>query len=148
MGMFKNLMDKIFHADAIAMAPDAMKPGQAAQRPGVPMAQAMPGAPKMAASPAPAATAAAVMEQVDVMAMLDNLAAKNPEKLDWRHSIVDLMKLVGMDSSFASRKELAADLKYMGDMGDSAAMNIWLHKRMMKELADHGGKLPPELMPH
>lgn len=150
MGLMKNLMDKIFHAGAVATAPpDALKPGQplesrvqAAQRQGVPVAQAVPGAPA-----APAATAA-VMEQVDVTAILDGLAAKNPEKLDWKHSIVDLMKLVGMDSSLTSRKELATDLKYPGDMGDTASMNLWLHKRVMKELAEHGGKLPPELMHH
>ncbi len=149
MGMFKNLMDKIFHATAVAQAPpDALKPGQplesrvqAAQRQGVPVAQAVPGA------PAPA-TAAAVMEQVDVTAILDGFAKKNPEKLDWRHSIVDLMKLVGMDSSFAARKELAADLKYTGDTSDSATMNTWLHKEVLKKLAENGGKLPADLLGH
>lgn len=150
MGLFKNLMDKIFHGAGVAEAPpDALKPGQplesrvaAAERQGVPVGQATPGAPL-----APA-TATAVLPEVDVTAILDGMAAKNPEKLDWRHSIVDLMKLVGMDSSLSNRKELAADLKYTGDMNDSATMNIWLHKQVMKKLAEHGGKVPPELMTH
>jgi hypothetical protein len=76
------------------------------------------------------------------------MAAANGQKLDWRHSIVDLMKLVGMDSSLAARKELAADLKYSGDTNDSAAMNIWLHKEVMGKLAANGGKVPPELLSH
>ena len=78
------------------------------------------------ATAAPGASAPA--GAVDVTAILDDLASKNPEKLDWRNSIVDLMKLVGMDSGLASRKELAKDLNYTGDTSDSASMNIWLHK--------------------
>jgi len=83
---------------------------------------------------------------VDVAAILDNLAAKNSEKLDWKHSIVDLMKLVGMDSSLAARKELAQDLHYTGDTSDSATMNMWLHKEVMKKLAENGGKVPQNLL--
>jgi hypothetical protein len=82
---------------------------------------------------------------VDVAAILDGLAAKNSEKLDWKHSIVDLMKLVGMDSSLSARKELAHDLHYSGDMNDSASMNMWLQKEVMKQLAAHGGKIPQDL---
>ncbi|HEY5779175.1 MAG TPA: DUF3597 domain-containing protein, partial [Terrimicrobiaceae bacterium] len=67
-------------------------------------------------------------------------------KLDWRRSIVDLMKLVGMDSSLASRKELAKDLNYTGDTSDSATMNIWLHKVVIRKIADNGGKVPNELL--
>ena len=74
------------------------------------------------------------------------MAAKNPEKLDWKHSIVDLMKLVGMDSSLSARKELADDLHYTGDKNDSASMNIWLHKEVLKKLAENGGKVPAELL--
>lgn len=135
MGLFKNLMDTIFHG---ANAPAPVKtPLEVPKGPAAPVV------------PAPAkATAAAVMEQVDVTTILDGLAAKNKEKLDWRHSIVDLMKLVGMDSGLASRQELAKDLKYTGDINDSAAMNIWLHKEVMKKLAEHGGKLPQELIGH
>ena len=78
-------------------------------------------------------------------AILDGLASKNPEKLDWRSSIVDLMKLVGLDSSLSARKQLAAELHFSGDPNDSAAMNIWLHKQVMIHLAENGGKVPDEL---
>lgn len=78
--------------------------------------------------------------------MLDQAVKKRGQKLDWRHSIVDLMKALEMDSSLANRKELAKELNYSGDMGDSAAMNIWLHRALMKKLADHGGRVPPELL--
>src|SRR5258708_40228608 len=94
----------------------------------------------------PPAGASAPAPVVDVTAILDDLASKNPEKLDWRKSIVDLMKLVGMDSSLASRKELAKDLNYTGDTGDSAAMNIWLHKVVIRKIADNGCKVPNELL--
>ena len=83
---------------------------------------------------------------VDVTAILDGFAVKNAEKLDWRKSIVDLMKLVGMDSSLAARKELASELKYSGDMNDSAKMNIWLHKEVIRKMAENGGKVPPDLL--
>ncbi len=103
--------------------------------------------PAPVASPAPAASAATAPAQpVDVAAILDSLAAKNSEKLDWKHSIVDLMKLVGMDSGLSDRKELAKDLHYTGDMDDSAAMNIWLHKEVMKKLSENGGKVPQDLL--
>ena len=126
MGLFANLLSKVFghqtrgrhgHATPTAGAPTAAASGSA-----------------------PAAPA------VDVTAILDDLAKKNPEKLDWRKSIVDLMKLVGMDSSLAARKELAKDLNYTGDTSDSAAMNIWLHKEVIKKIAENGGKVPNELL--
>jgi hypothetical protein len=82
---------------------------------------------------------------VDVGALLDGLTAKASEKLNWKVSIVDLMKLLDIDSSLSARKELAKELNYDGDTHDSAAMNIWLHKQIMKKLAEHGGKLPDEL---
>lgn len=97
-----------------------------------------------AAAPKPAQ--APVQPVIDVEAVLEKMAAGNSQKLNWRTSIVDLMKLVGMDSSFENRKELARELGYTGDPGDSAAMNIWLHKRVMKELAAHGGKVPPNML--
>jgi 3-oxoacyl-ACP reductase-like protein len=106
------------------------------------------GAPATAPGAASAATAAATAAppQVDVAAVLNGLAAKNPEKLDWKHSIVDLMKLVGMDSSLSARKELATDLHYTGDMNDSATMNMWLHKEVLRKLSENGGKVPQELL--
>jgi hypothetical protein len=98
-----------------------------------------------AAAGAPAASGAAAMSQVDVEAVLTQRAAQNKQKLDWRHSIVDLMKLLDLDSSLPARKELAKELGYTGDTADSAAMNIWLHKQVMSKLAASGGKVPEEL---
>ena len=85
------------------------------------------------------------MSNVDVEAVLSKLAAETKEKLDWRKSIVDLMKLLNLDSSLGSRKELAKELGYTGDMNDSASMNIWLHKQVMQKLAANGGKVPADL---
>jgi hypothetical protein len=82
---------------------------------------------------------------VDVAAVLGKLAAQNKEKLDWRHSIVDLMKLLNLDSSLAARKALADELHYTGDKNDSATMNMWLQKQVMQKLAENGGKVPDEL---
>jgi len=82
---------------------------------------------------------------VDVEAVLTNLAGQNKEKLDWRSSIVDLMKLLDLDSSLSARKELAKELNYTGDMNDSAGMNVWLHKQVMIKLAENGGKVPDSL---
>jgi hypothetical protein len=94
----------------------------------------------------PPAGASAPPPVVDVTSILDGLAAKNPEKLDWRKSIVDLMKLVGMDSSLAARKELAKELQYSGDTNDSATMNIWLHQQVIKKISENGGKVPADLL--
>jgi hypothetical protein len=147
MGMFKDLMNHVFHAagDAGTLAPSGtttvnpIRPGSAAARGETP-----PGA----APATPAPSAAAPMTEVDVESGLDKLAATHKEKLDWKRSIVDLMKLVGMDSSLSARKELAADLHYTGDTNDSAAMNIWLHKEVMKKLSENGGKVPASLLGH
>lgn len=100
-----------------------------------------------AAPPAPGTPAAAVAAQaaVDVAANLDALAKASKEKFDWRKSIVDLMKLLKLDSSLASRQELAKELGYTGSMSDSATMNVWLHKQVMTKLAANGGKVPDEL---
>jgi hypothetical protein len=84
--------------------------------------------------------------QVDISKTLSDMAANSGETLNWRTSIVDLMKLVGMDSSLTARKGLAAELGYTGDTADSATMNIWLHKQVMKKLAENGGTVPPELL--
>jgi hypothetical protein len=98
------------------------------------------------AAPAPAAAAPATqMSDVDVEAVMNDRAAKNPEKLDWRKSIVDLMKLLNLDSGLGARKELAKELGYTGDTNDSASMNIWLHKQVMQKLAANGGKVPADL---
>lgn len=134
MGMFSNLMSKIFsHAGATTAS-------------AAPASSAPAGAPSSTAPTASAPAPAAAPQNVDVAAVLDGLAAKNSEKLDWKHSIVDLMKLVGMDSSLGARKELAKDLHYSGDMNDSASMNIWLHEEVMRKLAANGGKVPADLL--
>jgi hypothetical protein len=102
--------------------------------------------PEAPTAQAPAnAPAAAPMAQVDVEAVLTKLAATKKEKLDWRKSIVDLMKLLDLDSSLTARKELAKELHYSGDTNDSATMNAWLQKQVMKKLADNGGKVPDDL---
>ena len=88
---------------------------------------------------------AGAMPTVDVEAVLIGLSSKGGDQLNWRHSIVDLMKLLNLDSSLAARKELAKELKYSGDTNDSAAMNIWLHKQVMQKLAANGGKVPADL---
>jgi hypothetical protein len=100
-----------------------------------------------AAPSAPASTSQSMqpVPTVDVAAVLDDLSEKTAEKLDWRHSIVDLMKLLSIDSSLAARKELANELHYDGDTINSASMNIWLHKQIMAKLAANGGKLPEDL---
>jgi hypothetical protein len=109
-------------------------------------ATAAPGAAPAGSSGSDAAVATApAMSQVDVEAVLTKMAAANKEKLDWRKSIVDLMKLLSLDSSLGSRKELAKELGYTGDMNDSAKMNIWLHKQVMQKLAANGGKVPDDL---
>ena len=94
---------------------------------------------------ASAAPASAPAQTVDVAPILDKAVAAKGEKLEWRTSIVDLMKALDIDSSFAARKELAKELGYTGDSNDSASMNIWLHKQVMVKFAANGGKLPPEI---
>ena len=101
-----------------------------------------------AAGTAPAGSsgsAAAPAVTVDVAPILDGAVKAKGEKLEWRTSIVDLMKALDIDSSFTARKELAKELGYTGDSNDSASMNIWLHKQVMAKLAANGGKLPPEI---
>ena len=96
-------------------------------------------------APASSGSSAAPAQSVDVAPILDKAVAAKGEKLEWRTSIVDLMKALDIDSSFAARKELAKELGYTGDSNDSASMNIWLHKQVMTKLAANGGKLPPEI---
>jgi Domain of unknown function (DUF3597) len=95
-------------------------------------------------SGSPAASAAPA-QTVDVAPILDKAVAAKGEKLEWRTSIVDLMKALDIDSSFSARKELAKELGYTGDSNDSASMNIWLHKQVMAKFAANGGKLPPDI---
>ena len=141
MGLFNSLMSKIFGHAAPATTASASQAAAVALAAG-----GTPQTPAAAGSSAPAPAAAPAAPVVDVAAVLNDLAKKNPEKLDWRKSIVDLMKLVGMDSSLTARKQLATELHFTGDMNDSASMNVWLHKQVLKKLAENGGKVPPELL--
>jgi len=134
MSIFGKIMSAIFGTKA-----DAAPAGGAATAGG---ATAGAGA---AAGTGPTAGSAAPAASVDVAPILDKAVAAKGEKLEWRTSIVDLMKALDIDSSFTARKELAKELGYTGDSNDSASMNIWLHKQVMTKLAANGGKLPPEI---
>jgi 3-oxoacyl-ACP reductase-like protein len=94
---------------------------------------------------AAAAPAATLNQQVDVEEVLTNMQKQSGQQLNWRTSIVDLLKLLNLDSSLQARKDLAAELHYTGDTNDSASMNIWLHKQVMTKLAQNGGKVPADL---
>jgi len=148
MGLLSNLMSKIFgHPSATVAATGGASAAPAAAAPAPASASAQPASAPAAAPPPAAPTApAAPAKVVDVAAILDGFAANNPEKLDWKKSIVDLMKLVGMDSSFKARKQLAQELNYTGDPNDSASMNVWLHKQVLIKIAENGGKVPQELL--
>ena len=135
MGIFTDLMNKIFRSSS----------GAAPQTEGPPSAPPAPSGASGHGGGVSAATAPPVAA-VDVAAILDRRASESSQKLDWKHSIVDLMKLVGMDSSLSARRELAADLKYAGDTGDTATMNMWLHKEVMRKLAENGGTVPQDLL--
>ena len=135
MSIFGNIMSAIFKHAGAASAP-AIQPSSPAAPSSTPAASPAP-----TASSAPAAPGA----PVDVEATLTKLAAQNKEQLDWKHSIVDLMKLLNLDSSLAARKALATELHYTGDEHDTATMNVWLIKQVMQKLAENGGKVPAEL---
>ncbi len=147
MSIFGSIVSKIFgHREAAAAQPGA-QPAAASSAPQSASAPAGQQPPPAASAQGTAAAQASAPQQqpVDVAAVLTDMAAKQPQKLDWRHSIVDLMKLLGLDSGLQARRELAQELGYTGDPGDSAAMNMWLHKQVMRKLAENGGKVPDEL---
>lgn len=137
MGLFSNILEKLGIGSAKAEpvpAPAAASPAPVAAAPMV--------------APVPvAAPAVASITMVDVVAQMEKRAAANPQKLNWRTSIVDLLKLLDMDSSLAARKELAKEL-YCPDelMNDSAKMNMWLHKNVLAHIAANGGNIPKELL--
>ena len=125
MSIFGKIKDAIFGKKAVAATP----------------------APEVAAIPLePAAAAPVAISEVDVIAHLEEIDANDGRNLNWRTSIVDLMKMVGMESSLQERKDLAMELGYTGELEGSAEMNIWLHKAVMRELAKNGGKVPAELL--
>ena len=144
MSILGKIFGRIFpKANAAQPTTTAQQPGQqpAGQQPGRPATQPQ-GAPQ--ANTAGQAAPAATMERVDIEQVLDGMPGS--DKLNWRTSIVDLMKLVGMDSTLQERKELATELGYTGDQGDTAKMNMWLHKEVMRKLAENGGKVPADLL--
>ena len=146
MSIFGNIMSSIFgHANAQPAQPSSATPGKTSG-PTSSSASGQTSDPGPTGGSAKIATApASAQAQVDVAAVLTELASKNKEKLDWRNSIVDIMKLLNLDSSLSARKELAKELNYTGDTNDSARMNIWLHKQVMVKLAENGGKVPDSL---
>ena len=131
MSMFGSIMSSIFGSSqatpAVAATAQALASSPQAQQ------AIKPGGP---AGSAP---------KVDVAAVMDKLAEQSDQDLDWRHSIVDMMKLLKLDSSLGARKQLAQELKFAGDTKDTAAMNIWLHKQVMLKLAENGGEVPADL---
>jgi hypothetical protein len=141
MSIFGKIMSGIFGSKADAAPASGGSAGGSSGSTGAGWAQ-----PSGSAAPAASsATPAAPSQSVDVAAILDKAVAAQKEKLEWRTSIVDLMKALDIDSSLAARKELAKELGYTGDTNDSATMNVWLHKQVMAKLAANGGKLPPEI---
>jgi hypothetical protein len=136
MSIFGTIMTKIFGSEAPA--------GSAAAAPTSTSAAAAPAAGDVPAAPEATAAPSTAPASVDVEAILDGMD-DHGQDLDWRKSIVDLLKLLGLDSSLGARKTLAHELHYDGDTEDSAAMNIWLHKQVMAKLAENGGKVPAGL---
>ncbi|GAA3114817.1 DUF3597 domain-containing protein [Rhizobium viscosum] len=150
MGVFDRIKNAIFGKaqaapvpEPASAAPPAAQPTAATGSP--PVTEPATGAPPPAqASPTQASPTQA--SSADIEQILNAAVKKSGQKLDWRHSIVDLMKALGMDASLAERKELAAELGYTGDTNDSAKMNIFLHKALMKKLSENGGKVPADLL--
>jgi hypothetical protein len=131
MSIFGKIMGAIFGSHSASAAPADSAPS---------------GTAPAGAAPSGSGPAAAPAATVDVASIVDAaVAAHKGEKLEWRTSIVDLMKALDIDSSLAARKDLAKELGYSGDTNDSASMNVWLHKQVMSKLAANGGKLPPEI---
>lgn len=130
MGFFSNILSKLGIGSAEAAQADASETNVA-----------------VAVTPEVAVKASAAVPMVDVVAQLEDRAAANPQKLNWRVSIVDLLKLLDIDSSLAARKELAAELACPAElMSDSAQMNMWLHKTVLARIAENGGNIPQELL--
>jgi hypothetical protein len=143
MGILSNIFHKIFPSSHPAAQSSAQAAPGSQQR--APQPPQQPPAQQPQTSPGASAPAAAPMQQVDVEAVLNNMQQQSGQQLNWRTSIVDLLKLLGLDSSLQARKELAAELHYTGDTNDSASMNVWLHRQVMNKLAANGGKVPADL---
>lgn len=147
MSILSNIFDRLVHhgkAEATTSAQAA--PSQPSQNTTASAPQPTAAAPAAQAAPQATQAAPAALKDVDMEQVLEGLAAKNTQTLNWRTSIVDLMKLLGMDSSLDQRKQLADELGYRGDKNDSAAMNIWLHEQVIRKVAENGGKVPAGMM--
>ena len=139
MGIFDKLKASIFGQQHNAPAPTTRPPASAGVTSGSSSTAPAP-------APAPASASPATLPVVDVEAMLEAKAKTYSHPVNWRTSIVDLMALVGIENSLAERRALARELGYTGDMNDTAPMNIWLHKQVMRKLAENGGKVPADLL--
>ena len=138
MSLFGSILEKLGLKAKTEPAP----PGRPAGPGTPPPAATQPTTPAPAAPPRPTA-----ISVVDVVAKLEDLAARNPQKLNWKVSIVDLLKLLDINSSYEARKELATELGCPAElMGDSAKMNMWLHKTVLNKIAENGGNIPKELL--
>ncbi len=154
MGIFSKIKDAIFgHPAAAAESASVQSSPSAGAQVEPPASTASPvggTAPvtpaTSGASPAPAQSAPPQAQSVEIAPILDAAVKSSGQKLDWKHSIVDLMKALGMDASLAERKELADELGYTGEKDGSAAMNTWLHKALLKKLSENGGKVPADLL--
>jgi hypothetical protein len=146
MGILSNIFRKIFPSSHPAAQGGAqtstgsMQSG-ATQQPNLQQASVQPATQPGRTAPPPNAP----MDIVDVEVVVSRMAAQQGQDLNWRSSIVDLLKVLNLDSSLESRKELARELDYKGDTGDTATMNIWLHRQVMNRLAANGGKVPDDM---
>lgn len=133
MGFFSKILEKLGIGNAPAAPTPAPSPTPASVTPAA--------APTTPPPPVP-------IPMVDVVAQLEQRAAANPQKLNWRTSIVDLLKLLDIDSSLAARKSLAKELGCPVELigGDYAQMNMWLHKTVLAQIAANGGNIPKELL--
>ena len=149
MSILGNILSRVFGHPASAAPPATMPPAGGATQPTMTPGGASPATAAPGAATAYSATennfAKADRAPVDVNRVMTDLAAKSGHPSNWKVSIVDLMTLLGLDSSLTARKQLADELGFTGDKNDSASMNIWLHKQVMQKLADNGGVVPADL---
>lgn len=151
MGLFNTILEKLGIKKPAVAAPAPAQP--VAPKPPVgdsrtPPVRMTPSTMPKPAAFQPAAPVVPAIPVVDVVSKLEKMAAANPEKLDWKVSIVDMLKLLGMDSSLTARKQLAAELGCPANLigGDYSQMNIWLHKTVLQKIADNGGNIPTSLL--
>lgn len=142
MSILGKIFSKVFGRDTAAAPAAPISPAPSAAPTSAPDFSGVSGGSSSAAMPA----APAPMTNVDVEALLTDMASKYSHKVNWRESIVDLMSMLGIENSLAERRALADELGYTGDKQDTATMNIWLHKQVMKKLAENGGKVPADLL--